>query len=83
MSEAIKALGRDFPDLDDQLTEQYMADPRLARLIDDYARLREEIDRIDQTANPELREEAEGLKRRRVRLKDSIRQRLTERARAA
>lgn len=83
MSEIMKVLQRDFPDLSDQLAASYQEDPRLASLIEDYARLREEVDRIDRRPDPDLRAQAELLKRKRLRLKDTIMARLESRAGAA
>jgi uncharacterized protein YdcH (DUF465 family) len=66
------SLHNEFPQYDDQIRELKMNDHHFARLFDEYHDLDREIRKIEEGARPSSDVHIEGLKMRRVHLKDDL-----------
>lgn len=71
-------LARDFPHLADRLHELKVGDAHFRREMERYEALDKEIVRIEQGLEHRSDEELDGMKMRRVHLKDALHRRLEE-----
>ena len=70
-------LAEEFPEFTDRIRELNASNGHFARLSDEYHDVNRQIHRIETRIEPAAEDVEEGLKRRRVRLKDEIAQMLT------
>lgn len=65
-------LHHDFPDMSDKIRELKMNDRHFARLFDEYHELDKEVRKIEDDVTPTSDNILDGLRMRRVHLKDNL-----------
>ncbi len=65
-------LHNEFPEMGDQIRALKMKDRHFARLFDEYHDVDREVRRIEEEVEPASDERLEGLKMRRLHLKDDL-----------
>lgn len=62
----------DFPDMSEKITELKTHDRHFARLYDEYNELDKEVRKVEQDVTPSSDERLDGLRMKRVQLKDEL-----------
>ena len=65
-------LHHDFPDMSDKIRELKMNDRHFSRLFDEYHQLDKEVRKIEDDVTPTSDNILDGLRMRRVHLKDNL-----------